>query len=167
MCAEFFKKNILICICVVKTLTGPSPLPGLASVGHKSTPSSFVVLPVSLQTQTGVNRNWVTSSCVFYTEEAGALRTASCVVVFTLKVYYLRISVFYLGACLCTSVQWPEEGVGLLGTAAADSCESLCGCWELDPGPLEEHPMPPIAISPALIFGFLIGTAVIHTWSTE
>ena len=35
--------------------------------------------------------------------------------------------------CLC-------EGVGSAGTGVTDSCELPCGCWELNPGPLEEQP---------------------------
>ena len=27
------------------------------------------------------------------------------------------------------------------GTQVKDSCEPLCGCWEVNPGPLEEHPV--------------------------
>lgn len=27
---------------------------------------------------------------------------------------------------------WPEEGIGLHGTGITDSCEPLCGCWELN-----------------------------------
>lgn len=36
-------------------------------------------------------------------------------------------------ACLC-------EGVGSPETVNTDSCELPCGCWELNPGPLEEQP---------------------------
>nr|XP_042133715.1 A disintegrin and metalloproteinase with thrombospondin motifs 17-like [Peromyscus maniculatus bairdii] len=34
-----------------------------------------------------------------------------------------------------------EEGIGSPGTGVIDSCESPCGCWELDVDPLEEQPM--------------------------
>ena len=34
---------------------------------------------------------------------------------------------------------WPEEGIGSPGTGVTDSCELPCGCWELNPGPLEEQ----------------------------
>ena len=27
------------------------------------------------------------------------------------------------------------------GTAVTDKCELPCGCWELNPGPLEEQPL--------------------------
>jgi hypothetical protein len=33
------------------------------------------------------------------------------------------------------------EGVKNPGTGATDKCELPCGCWELNPGPLEEQPM--------------------------
>ena len=32
-------------------------------------------------------------------------------------------------------------GIGFLGTEAIDSCELSCGCWELNPGLLEEQQM--------------------------
>ena len=41
--------------------------------------------------------------------------------------------VLCLHACLC-------EGVRFFGTGVTDSCELPCGCWELNPGPLEELP---------------------------
>ena len=40
---------------------------------------------------------------------------------------------FSLRVCLCESARSPASGV-------TDSCELLCGHWELNPGPLEEHP---------------------------
>ena len=30
-------------------------------------------------------------------------------------------------------------GVKVFGTGVTDSCELPCGCWELNPGPLEEQ----------------------------
>ncbi|ERE74288.1 E3 ubiquitin-protein ligase [Cricetulus griseus] len=33
-----------------------------------------------------------------------------------------------------------QEAVGSSGTGVTDSCELPCGCWELNPGPLEEEP---------------------------
>jgi hypothetical protein len=36
--------------------------------------------------------------------------------------------------CLCEGVRFPSTGV-------TDSCESPCGCWELNPDPLEEQPL--------------------------
>ena len=35
----------------------------------------------------------------------------------------------------------PEEGVGSPGTGITDGCEPPCGCWESNPGPLEEQPV--------------------------
>jgi hypothetical protein len=32
-------------------------------------------------------------------------------------------------------------GVRSAGTGITDSCDLLCGCWELNPGPLEEQPV--------------------------
>jgi hypothetical protein len=42
--------------------------------------------------------------------------------------------VFCLRVCL-------YEGVRSPGTGIVDSCELSCGCWELNPGPLEEQPV--------------------------
>ena len=42
--------------------------------------------------------------------------------------------VFCLYACLCEAVRSTRSGV-------TDSCELSCGCWELNPGPLEEQPV--------------------------
>jgi hypothetical protein len=36
----------------------------------------------------------------------------------------------------------PKEGLRSPGTEVTDSCEPPCGCWELNPDPLEEQPMP-------------------------
>ena len=33
----------------------------------------------------------------------------------------------------------PEEGVGSPETGVTGGCEPLCGCWELNPGPLQEQ----------------------------
>lgn len=47
-----------------------------------------------------------------------------------------------LYVCVCnTCVQWlwkPEEGVGCSGTRVTDDCESLYGCWELNPIPFQD-----------------------------
>lgn len=32
-----------------------------------------------------------------------------------------------------------EGGIGYLGTGVTEGCESLCGCWELSPCPLDEQ----------------------------
>ena len=39
---------------------------------------------------------------------------------------------FCLHVCLCEDVRYP-------GTGVTDSCELPCGCWELNPGALEEQ----------------------------
>ena len=33
----------------------------------------------------------------------------------------------------------PEEGVRTPGTGGTDGCELLCGCWEWNPGSLQEQ----------------------------
>ena len=50
-------------------------------------------------------------------------------ILYFLFCFVLCALLFSLHVCLC-------EGVNLIVT---DSCELLCGCWELNPGPLEEH----------------------------
>jgi hypothetical protein len=47
------------------------------------------------------------------------------------KISYL----FYLHWCF----SYICEGVRCPGTGVTDSCELPCGCWELNPGPLEDH----------------------------
>lgn len=42
--------------------------------------------------------------------------------------------IFYLHVCLREGVRSPETGM-------TDSYELPCGCWELNPGPLEEQPV--------------------------
>ena len=42
------------------------------------------------------------------------------------------------------SVWWPgrpEEGITSPGTGVTDGCELPYGCWESDPGHLEEQPV--------------------------
>ena len=39
---------------------------------------------------------------------------------------------FFTCLYVCEDVRCP-------GTGVIDSCEQPCGCWELNPGPLEEH----------------------------
>ncbi|ERE84501.1 E3 ubiquitin-protein ligase [Cricetulus griseus] len=33
----------------------------------------------------------------------------------------------------------PEKGIGYFGNGVIDSCELPCGCWESNPGPLQEQ----------------------------
>ena len=53
---------------------------------------------------------------------------------------------FYKLARMCTMfVLYPrklEEGVISSTMAVTWYCELPCGCWELNPGPLEEEPVP-------------------------
>lgn len=48
-----------------------------------------------------------------------------------------------LNELMCTMYMqylWrPEEPVGFPGTEVRGSCELLCGCWELNSGPLQEQ----------------------------
>lgn len=34
-----------------------------------------------------------------------------------------------------------KEDISLLGPGAPDGCEPPCRCWEVNPGPPEEHPV--------------------------
>ena len=48
----------------------------------------------------------------------------------------LHVSVHHI----CAWYPWrPEEGGRCPGAGATDGCEPPCGCWELNPSPLEEH----------------------------
>ena len=53
---------------------------------------------------------------------------------------YLFLLVSYLHTCV-QYLQRPEEGIRSLGTGVTGGCELPCGCWELNPGPLEEQPV--------------------------
>ena len=37
----------------------------------------------------------------------------------------------------------PKDGVGSPGTGVTSSCLLPCGCWELNPGPLEQQTVLP------------------------
>lgn len=48
------------------------------------------------------------------------------------------MSVHHVRACYL----WrPKEAMGSPGTEVTGSCEWSCGCWEINPGPLEKLPM--------------------------
>jgi hypothetical protein len=43
---------------------------------------------------------------------------------------------------MCLQHSWrQEEVVRSSGKRVTDCCEPSCGCWELNPGPLEEQPV--------------------------
>lgn len=46
--------------------------------------------------------------------------------------------------------QMPESVIRSPRTGVTDSCELLCGCWELNPGPLEEQPETSLAFHTSL-----------------
>ena len=41
--------------------------------------------------------------------------------------------------CCVQDLRRPEEAVRSSGTGVTDSCGLSCGCWESNPGPLEEQ----------------------------
>jgi hypothetical protein len=47
-----------------------------------------------------------------------------------------RMSVYHL----CNTLG-SQKSVESSGTGVTDSCEPPCGCWELNPEPLEEQPV--------------------------
>ena len=49
--------------------------------------------------------------------------------------YYFRCRDVSMHVCM----QRPEEGIRSLGTGVTDGCELPCGCWEWNPGPLQEQ----------------------------
>jgi hypothetical protein len=49
-------------------------------------------------------------------------------------IFILCTLVLWLHVCLCEGVRSPETG-------ATETCELACGCWKLNPGPLEEQPV--------------------------
>jgi hypothetical protein len=63
-----------------------------------------------------------------------------CLFVLILCVWVLCL---YINMC-SIYMQWsrrPEEGSRFLGTPMTDGCEPPSGCWESNPGALEEQPM--------------------------
>lgn len=45
--------------------------------------------------------------------------------------------------CACMSPRRPEEeGIGFLGAGVRGSCKWLCGCWELNLGPMQKQEIP-------------------------
>lgn len=54
----------------------------------------------------------------------------------------LKFSFFIFSLVTCLYVHHEsEEGVRCSGTGVSDDCESPCGCWEPNLGPLEEQPV--------------------------
>jgi hypothetical protein len=56
---------------------------------------------------------------------------------FTLCVCLFCLHVSALSRCL----HQPGKGTGTPSTGVPDSCELPCGCWELNPGSLEQRPV--------------------------
>lgn len=51
-----------------------------------------------------------------------------------LFVFKKRVWMFCLHVCMHS---WSEEGVRSPGTGVRDGYKPLCGCWEVNPGPLQ------------------------------
>ena len=47
--------------------------------------------------------------------------------------------VFCLHVYLCATCAGDKRGHQILRNRVTDNCEPSCGCWELNPGPLQEH----------------------------
>jgi hypothetical protein len=74
-----------------------------------------------------------------------------CPYTFFVKIYFYFM---WIGSALPPSMSVCEGG-RFPGTDVIDSCELLCGCWKLNPGPLEEQAVSALifwAIFPALWF---------------
>jgi hypothetical protein len=63
---------------------------------------------------------------------------------------YPNIDLFYVYECftciyVCApyvpGVQEDQKIFQIPESRVTDACESLCGCWELNPGPLQEQPV--------------------------
>ena len=53
---------------------------------------------------------------------------------------FYSLWVFCLHVCVCTVCpQRSDESIRFPGTGVTDSCELPCGCWESNPGPLQEQ----------------------------
>ena len=61
--------------------------------------------------------------------------------------FYFLFCVYGCFACMCLCTmcmqypQRPEEDIRSHGTEVKDNCQLPCGCWELNPGPLQEQPV--------------------------
>lgn len=58
-------------------------------------------------------------------------------IVFFLKGLFIYIDGCFVWMQICT----PEEGIGSHWTTDIDGCESTCGSWDLNSGPLREQPV--------------------------
>lgn len=60
--------------------------------------------------------------------------------------FYYSICMDILPACMYMYgthvLQKSEENIRSPGTIITGDCELLCGCWELNPGPLQELQVP-------------------------
>ena len=55
--------------------------------------------------------------------------------------FIIIFSIFYFFIILCALVFCLHAGLFEGGSRLIDSCQLSCGCWELNPGPLEEQPV--------------------------
>jgi hypothetical protein len=44
--------------------------------------------------------------------------------------------------CVCSALGRSEGVIRSLGTGVVDGCKLSCGCWEQNPGPLQEQQVP-------------------------
>jgi len=57
-----------------------------------------------------------------------------------MNIFKRLIYVLYVYECfVCLYICTLEEGIRSHGATVIDGCELPCGCWELNPGPLQEQ----------------------------
>ena len=59
----------------------------------------------------------------------------------TMAIIFFRSLFIYICALTFCLHVYLSEGVRILGARVTDSGELTCGCWKLNPGPLEEQPV--------------------------
>ena len=53
----------------------------------------------------------------------------------------LPACMYVCAPCACLVPVDSEKDIRSPGTEVTDGCEPSCGCWELNPSPLQEHPV--------------------------
>jgi hypothetical protein len=60
------------------------------------------------------------------------------VCVFCVCVFCACVLCMYM-VCMCARCLWRPKASGPPGSGLLSGCEPACGCWELNPGPLQEQ----------------------------
>lgn len=64
-----------------------------------------------------------------------------CKVSYVGTLFHFRFIYMHILPCSCLAPSEVRRGHEIPGTGVRDSCKLLCGCWELNPSPLEKQPV--------------------------